>query len=491
MAVSATGNPFEYHQQLLTKKAAKGLYIGGLFALALVSIWFLNEGNWEFDGKTLWGITIMSLASYPSLMWAKRSEKWLPIFEVSTLMAIPQYALPLLSHPLELRFYPDATISKGALLIAIHTFISILGFSIFRRPARVKKILLTSLIPSKFYYLGHVGLFISNIYLFTTTFYSIIPSGLERILGALFLGLSTLSIFITSHLWGLKLLNPSRKLLFIINIALNTLMSFLGLYLIMGFATVFLAILSYSSARKQIPWTVLSVFVFIISILHLGKAEMRGKYWSSSGTGRATQSYRLKVHEVPSFFSEWINDGLKMERASKYSNIDQTSSLERASLFPMVCLAVDRIPREKGYLMGSSYTGIATLLIPRALLPNKASVLAANDELMIHLGLVNPDNITVNIALGLPTEAYVNFGFIGVGILGLLLGAVYKNISLLSQNSPQFSVVGIFSILLLSSTAQSGQNAAVWVSTLFQMSVICIGAPLLYKTINSSPLSSK
>jgi len=491
MTVASTANPFEHQQHFLSQKASYRLYIGGLFSLLLVFLWFLNEANWEVDGKTIWGITIIIIASYPALMWAKCAERWLPIFEVTTLMAIPQYAIPLLSHPLELRFYPDSTITKAASLISLYIFISIVGFKISRRPLRVNRLLITSLVPSKFYYLGHVGLFISNIYSLIATFSSAIPAGIQSLLGALFLGLSTVSIFITAQLWGLNRLSPSRKLFFFINTSLNILISFTGLYLILGFATIFLTIISYSIAKKQIPWLLVIVSALLISILHLGKTEMRGKYWNFHGGGRATQAHKLKIHEAPAFFAEWINYGLEAERTSKHKNTDQTSSLERASLFPMVCLAVDRVPRERNYLGGDSYTSIAALLVPRFLWPEKPTALAANDRLMIHLGLVSPDNITVNIAFGLPTEAYVNFGLIGVGLLGFLLGISYKIVSLLSRTAPQFSAVGIFSILLISSAAQSGQNAAIWITTLFQMSVICIGAPFIYKILNSSHSSSK
>jgi len=486
MSVASTANPFEQHQQILGKKAARGLYIAGLFSLILTTFWFLNAANWEVDGKTLWGIAIIILASYPALMWAKRVERWIPIFEVAMLITIPQYALPLLSHHRELRFYPDLTITKAASLISLYIFIATLGFSLFRRPLRAPKLLSSSLIPNKIYNLSHLGIFISNIYLFTSTFYSIFPASSQRLLGALFLGLGTLSIFITSQLWGLNLLNSSKKVFFVINICVGALLSFTSLYLISGFASIFLAIISYSSSRKRIPWVASGIFILSISILHLGKGEMRKKYWDFS-QGRGAHGYRAKVHEIPSFFTEWINYGLQMERESKHANIERNSSLERASLLPMVCLAVDRVPREKGYLMGDSYISIPALLVPRLLWPEKPTALAANDQLMIHLGLVNPDNITVNIAFGLPTEAYVNWGFIGVGIVGLFLGILYKNISLLAQDAPPFSAVGILSILMIAAAAQSDQNASIWISSLFQMSVVCIGAPLAYKLMNRPP----
>jgi len=490
MPVQTKVDPFGQHQQLLDKKTSKGLYIGGIFSIILVTFWFLNEGNWEPDGKTLWGITIMLFASYPALKWAKNSERWIPIFEVAMLIAIPQYAVPLLSHQNETRFYPDFIITKSAALITFYIFISIVGFSLSRRPPRAKRLLLTSLVPDRFYQLSHLGIFISNIYSFTSEFLITPPLIVQRPLGVLFIGLSTISIFITSRLWGLNEINSSKKSFFAFNLIAHALLSFMGLYLLHGFASIFLAIISYSSSSKKIPWVVGGIFISIISILHLGKAEMRGKYWDFSH-GRATQANKVDIDEIPSFFAEWIGDGLATDRASKQHNIDTNSSLDRASLFPMICLAVDRIPREKGYLMGVSYTSIPALLIPRILWPEKPTALAANDQLMIHLGLVNPDNITVNIAFGLPTEAYINFGFIGVGILGLSLGFFYKNLSLLSLNASQFSPIGIFSILLISLISQSEQNASIWVSALFQVSAICIAPPLFYKIMNSSDPSSR
>jgi hypothetical protein len=106
----------------------------------------------------------------------------------------------------------------------------------------------------------------------------------------------------------------------------------------------------------------------------------------------------------------------------------------------------------------------------------------ANIRLGIHFGLVDPDSpFKVSIAFGMISEAYLNFGFIGPPLLGLITGLFFKRAALLSQNVPQLSALGLLMILLTAWSFQAEFVLATWLSSIFQAAVVCIGLPLAYR----------
>jgi hypothetical protein len=148
----------------------------------------------------------------------------------------------------------------------------------------------------------------------------------------------------------------------------------------------------------------------------------------------------------------------------------------------MMCLSVDRVPAKLPYLEGESYVDIPAQIIPRFMWPEKPSSLLANVRLALHFNLVSIDSaFKVSIAFGTIAEAYINFGYIGVGVLGVLFGMALKRISQLAETASQFSALGILMILLTAWSFQIELVLATWLSSLFQAAVVCIGLPLVYR----------
>jgi len=462
---------------------SKRLYQFTILILIATPLWFISTHNWVIDNQTLWGIGIMLVASYPALRWAKKCLQWFPTFEVFMLTAIPQYALPLLAHQRQLRFYPDSLINKSCALLFFYIILAILGFSIMRKVSPPSEVLTRPLIPEKLQRFTQLGLFASNLILYIYLFEGIIPSEYRKILWATIHGVGTLSIFMISRMWGSGGLSQLQKVLFILNLFSNIALYFTTIYLGTGFSMAIIAIIAYSTTRRQLPWLSIIALFSVISILQLGKGDMRVQYWNSDSVSLIRKKHDITT--LPLFFGEWIGYSLGKSRESKYSNSETHSTLERASILHIFCLAVDKVPRETHYLNGESYLSIPILLVPRVLWPEKPMVMSSNDQLMITLGLVNPDNIDVNIAIGMPAEAYMNFGILGLGILALVFGLGFKYLSLLSKNTSQFSALGILAILATASSLQAEQNAAVWLSSLFQSAIVCIGIPLIYTVISN------
>ncbi|WP_156469189.1 hypothetical protein [Cephaloticoccus primus] len=470
--------------------ASSRLYRWGLFTVITVGFWFINKNQWEIDIQTILGLAIMALASRPALLWAKQSRTWFPAFEIGMLTCIPFYAIPLLAHHRELRFYPESVIIKASGLVIIYILVGSFCFSSWKRRPHLSRLMTLPLVPPGIYKYIPIGILLSNIHIYITTFTQAIPGELSRALGALFFGIGTLSIFISSRIWGLGLMSPWQKTFLLLNICFQVILLFYSLYLIWGISIVALAIISYSMSRRSLPWLPLVIFLPIISLLHLGKGEMRQKYWVDNARGgRAEQ---IEINQLPLYFAEWIGYGLQAERVAKDTHVKQDTIFDRASLIHMLCLSVDRVPREQPYLGGESYIDIPALLVPRILWKNKPIALISNQRLSLYFDLVSPDNpSTVSIAFGMLAEAYINFGYIGVITLAALLGFGLNRLAHASTQAPQFSFIGILSILLTAWSLQVEQVAVTWLSSLFQAMVICIGVPMAFHIFSSKADPSK
>jgi len=463
--------------------ASHRLYIGGLVTLTLTCLWFINKNAWEFDTQTILGIGIAIVASRPALAWAKRNYLWLPAFEIAMLTCIPFYAIPLLEHHQELRYYSETSILYSGILVILYILVSSVAFSLVKRIPKPRPTLARSLIPRSAYRWVPLGVTISNIYLALTTFTDLLSSIQGRIADSFFMGIALLSIFISSRLLGGGLMSPPQKISFITNIIIQIIFNLLSLLLIQPLMIIGVTLTSFSMARRSIPWVAVLVILPLFSILHLGKGQMREIYWEKGKNHASDQ----EVKDIPIFFSEWIRYGLQVQNRSDISLEKKESLFNRASLIHILCMCTDRIPKEKPYLNGESYTQILSAVVPRILWKNKPSTLFAADQLAIYFDLMSSDSVgSVAIAFGMLAEAYVNFGPLGVIGLGIIWGLISKKISLASRDAPQFSAFGILAILFTSWSFQIEQSAATWVSSFSQGCILCIGLPLAYRKLTSS-----
>jgi hypothetical protein len=225
-----------------------------------------------------------------------------------------------------------------------------------------------------------------------------------------------------------------------------------------------------------VPIVVIAAVVGLTAVLHNGKSAMRSLYWEQNLPAP-------RLTELPAFFTQWFQFGLASSHEEAAKNRSLTANLiERAALFQMLCLAIDQVPDHERYLYGESYLDIPALLVPRFLWPNKPSSLEANVRLALYFGLVDEESASkVSIAFGQPAEAYANFGFVGLAVLGAAIGAGYKCVCTLSVGASQLSAISLFVILLTAWSFQAEMVAATWLSSLFQASIVILGIPLGFR----------
>ena len=462
--------------------ASYRLFQFGCGALALAIAWCLYRTGGDVGIDTLLGLGILVLAAIPALLWAKNRRTWFPAFEIACLTCITFYAIPLLTTRRGHAEFRPEVVTESAFLVVLYLAAANLAFMIGRDHHRAPAWLTASLLPKGSYRIIPLSLALNTLYVAVTSFTDLIPFDFLGTLRALFFGIGILSTFILSRLWGLGLLSRNEITFTVANLALQVVMLFSHLYLINGISLVALALIAYSHASRRVPWLFLVIFVPLLALLHSGKPERRRLYWSE---GRPAPT----VLQIPAFFAEWVQASFERRArlADEEDKGDNYSIVERASLIQMLHLSVDRVPSLKPYLDGESYTDIPAQLVPRFLWPGKPSSLDSNVRLALHLNLVDAASAQqVSIAFGMLAEAYMNFGALGVILLGLAFGAAFKRAATLSSDVPQFSALGILMILLTAWSFQAELILATWLVSLFQASIICIGLPLVYRRFTTA-----
>lgn len=452
--------------------------LSNLVVVILIGLcaFFVFRTGGDITAKVAIGLGILVLSFFPAIQWTKHNRTWFPAFELFCLSAAAFYGLPLLLEHSTLAEFSDGVVSRSGLYVVAFLACATIGFSIERQKPRAPAWATASLLPEFAYRYIPLGVLAHTGYLYLDGFTELIPFEYEGPLRALFFGIGTLCTFVMAKLWGLRALPERTAGLFVANLILQLILQFSQLYLIGGISLLALALISFASARRSVPWLVITVSIPLLAVLHQGKSQMRSIYWSG---GKPLPT----LTDLPSFFIEWVDYGVNpIEVAETAEEQKRTSIFERASLIQMLCLTVDRVPDVKPFLDGESYVDIPAQVIPRQLWPDKPSSLLANIRLAIHFDLVDPENaMSVSIAFGMIAEAYCNFGGAGVVVLGFIVGLGFRQVSMLSLGTAQFSALGILMILLTAWSFQAELVLATWIASIFQASAVCIGVPLVYR----------
>src|SRR5712691_9865267 len=89
----------------------------------------------------------------------------------------------------------------------------------------------------------------------------------------------------------------------------------------------------------------------------------------------------------------------------------------------MTGLILDTSPETLHYELGADYQLLLQNLIPRVFLLEKPFVDLANQFFQVEYGLTEKENLSsVSIACGFEAEGYMNFGWLGILAVGLVVG---------------------------------------------------------------------
>ena len=459
--------------------ASLRLFQTGVAGVTALMAWVLYKSPVKDFTLLCAGALMIVLAAIPALLWARRGESYFPIFEVFLLTFVPFYGVSMLAgHPEMLGFDEESTGAGalGVLLFEGGMLAAFYGSS--AAPARAP-LLVMPLLPEGFMRYAQTGLWLNTAFIYINGFTDWIPNDFRLPLRATFFGLGTIALYVEMRRWGAGRMGAGEKFAAGLSLAVQCILLARELYLIVSLSLLLVSMLAYVSTSRRVPWLPIVFLLPLLGLLHNGKPAMREAYWQGGVTLPG-------LAELPGFFSTWIEAGLELKEAADSPNSTSLTGrlFERASLFHMLCFVVERTPEKEPFLAGESYVYVPSQLIPSFLWPNKPSSLTSNVLLAVHYKLVPDDgSARVSIAFGMISESYANFGYWGCALMGAVLGLFYRRVTGAAAGAPQFSAVGLLSILLGAWSFQSEQIFATWFVSLMQATAVVVALPLAFRMI--------
>jgi hypothetical protein len=444
----------------------------GLIVLAAIEAYYAFNAEVRTQAHLLLGLLMLGLAFLPALLWAKQGRASLPVFECLLFTSANAYALPLLNGHSDLVRYTDEDITRAALGVVIFQVFAISINRMVVANSSVshfwQKDILSQAISK---WLGY-GLGLNTLYVIVSTFTTLIPFGIGSVLRAVFFGLGIICMFITSRRLGLGELGPGQRAYFFLNLAIQCVCMMASLYLVTTVSLLLLTLTGYVSASGRVPLIATGLCLAVLALLHNGKSQMRDKYWIDE------ERIVPSPIKLPAFYTEWISHGLEKDIGDNDHKKITGKLIDRTSLFHIMCLVASATPAQQSYLYGETYLDIPAQFVPRLFWPSKPLGHVSTSRLSVYYGLqTEEDTQKTTIGIGMLSEAYANFGYIGLALLGALIGSMFKKIQGWASGGPLFSYGGLLLIILLAWSFQVEFTLSIWLASLYQASVAVLGIP--------------
>ena len=424
-------------------------------------------------------------ALLPSYFWVTGKALGMPIFPMFAMTFIWTYALPLVSeNPNVLNYSVDQRLFAGFTTISFLAVGCAVWYQMVKRsPAprrsyrllvgtKSNKIFFAALAASVLFNVASVGGWLSALQL---------NGGAFSLLRNTVVAFTALSSFVLSYNLGKQELTKKESRLLFVLLASFIASSTLHFLLITS-ATVFLtAAAAFVIGRRRVPIALFLAAFLFFSFLHVGKAEMRNRYWHGYW-----QAGYIQPWQYPAVYTEWVGASIQEISSSNEEDSSTPSAQtfgDRASVVQMLMMSQSMSPEEVPFLNGYSYQILPQMLVPRLLYPQKPWSHEGTFRLNIHYGRQTREQTRrTTIAWGLLAEAYANFGYWGCIGLGLVLGSAYGCIGRLSINAPILSFQSLIAVFLMTYAIQSEWTAGVYVAALGQhMAVLTAMAVFLMK----------
>jgi hypothetical protein len=414
----------------------------------------------------------------------RRKAPGYPLFPTMAATYLWTYGLPALNQQFAVAAYPAsrqvAALAAALLFLVVST---VTWLALVRLPAQLPKQLLQfdrrATAPTLLAGLAVATLWQLNgpLQLFS------VPRGYASVLNALAIAAVSVASPSLAFLLGAGKLTRGAGAAYVALMAVYLVTHLSSLYL-HGVVTVGVSVLTYSIAGGRVPFAFALGLLATVTVLQMGKAEMRGRYW-----GR--QQGPVKPWDYLAFYQEWAAAGLRhvltpQDAAGARAVQDP---LERSSLLWVMLRLQDEIPARKPFLLGETYELILPLLVPRLLNDSKISAIRGNQVLAVHAGIVRKeDTDRVAIGFGYLAEAYANFGWTGIVVVAAALGAALAQLTRWGLGAPVISFRGTFAILVLVACFQTESTAGGFLSALFQQAIVLVALSCaLMRLLPTSP----
>jgi hypothetical protein len=460
-------------------RRSRKLFSLGSLGVALLLAYYAVTANTDDPIHLYQGLLLLFFAALPSLLWARRGGDQLPVFEVLMLTTANTYALPLLNGHAELRSYPPEIVTLAGFVALFFQVMIISTHAVVRGVPGRTPFFTEEVMPRNMQKYILIGLVLSTIYTFVYVFFEdAIPYEINSILRAVFYGIGLVSTFVQARRWGQNLLTPTERTALIVMLVAQVLMQFSTLFLVAGMSIIILALVGYVAGSRRVPVVAVFAVLAVLGVLHNGKSVMREIYW-----GENSEHKQVAFTELVPFYVEWVQAGFSVRQDS--GEQEMTKKLfDRTSLLHILCLIASITPEHQPYLYGTTYAQIPAQFIPSFFWPDKPPGHISTYTLSIYYGLQREeDTLKTTIGFGMVAEAYANFGFYGVGLLAVLLGAFYKKVQIATTNSPLLSYPGLFLVVLMAWSFQTEWTLSIWLSSMYQACVGIMGLPFILRNV--------
>jgi hypothetical protein len=454
--------------------------------LALVAI-VLFTAHPQYAESAI-GAALVIVASWvPAWLWIKKGGEGLPVFPVFALTYTWTFGLPLLyEHPI-VKIFDAIDQLYGAIsvtgFLVLSTLVWLLVRDIRVRPPKFCLSMRESGADDIFFIVLVVAI------LFTISVNGAwlnLSAGVYSIVRAVVLAVEALACFVLSYRLGTGELTGLKGITFKFLLLVLVLVSLPPLEMISSMAIVALAAIGYVSGSGKVPWVAFILTILLFVFLHIGKGEMRERYWADADQGP------VQPRDYPAFFAEWVSTSMDELRAPESDiNEEKHSLIERASLMQLL-LYEQTLSGSVPFMFGETYTVVPELLIPRIFYPNKPISHEGTSRLNIHYGFQTREQTeTTTLGFGLLNESYANFGLIGMALLAVTMGAYYGWVERWAAAVPLLSLRGLFAITVASFSFQTEFAAGVYAAALFQALVALLGLSMVVIRKNPNPLAAR
>lgn len=207
----------------------------------------------------------------------------------------------------------------------------------------------------------------------------------------------------------------------------------------------------YLMEMRRIPRWALAFVVLFTLFFQVGKDDFRKTYWQGSGQGsQVEQDGRVErvAFWAQNSFDKW-NDALSDSTGESFRRA-LNPSVSRISLLNQSANVIEQTPSVVPYQYGWLYSYMAITWVPRFVWPEKPSMSEANQYYQVAYGLTAEEDINkVAISVGLLTEGFINFGWVGVVGIMFLAGIVfdfYQRTFLASTSGALMTAIGVILI---------------------------------------------
>ena len=416
---------------------------------------------------TFSALLVTFFALLPAYLWCRGSVAGLPILPFFASSYVPTHALQFMFAEPELRAYSDASILRAGLTVSAFLLVATLVWWYWVRLPRHVPIMCRSLDPRRGTNLLLLLLGGSVVVtLFTHAgWLAYLPGELSSTMQKFFSGLTAFAVFILAMSWGGRGLRPGQVSQFIGLFIAYCIAEASSLFLVSVVMVCLMFVLGFIISRQSIPWLGLLPMLGIIGLLHMGKGEMRSRYWAEGGQG----SNIIQPWNYPAFYAEWFISSIDQLVYEKQGGDKGQDIFRRVSILDILLEAQDKAPKDVPFLKGKTYAIIPSALVPRMFNSGKASPHESTTILNMEFDKQTLEAAqSTTIGWGMLNEAYANFGYAGCLALAVVLGTFYGLMTRAGIGLPPTSIFVLVGMFTLSFTLQTTMTAAIYITSYLQ-----------------------